>query len=52
MALRRSHRRLMHWAGVAGVAILAVTGFNLLADKFPQAGLRTLNDYTSRRPAS
>lgn len=49
--LRRSHRRLMHWVGVGGVAILAVTLYNVAADKLPLPGLKQLNDYTTRRAA-
>lgn len=51
--LRPSHRRLMHWVAVGGVAILAVTGFNIAADRLPQLrGLQHLNSYVTRRPAS
>jgi hypothetical protein len=47
--MRRSHRRVAFWATVAGVAILAQLGFNIVADKLPVPGLRDLNDYSTRR---
>lgn len=50
-SMRRSHRRLMHWLGVGGVAILSVTVFNIAADRLGDVypPLRQLNDYTTRR---
>jgi hypothetical protein len=47
--MRRSHRRAMFWATVAGVSILAQLGFNIVADKLPLKGLQDLNDYATRR---
>lgn len=48
--MRRSHRRAMFWASIAGVSILANIGFNIAADKLPGLkGLADLNDYATRR---
>lgn len=51
--LRPSHRRLMHWVGVGGVAILAVTAFNLAADHWGGSvpGLAQFNAYVTRKAA-
>jgi len=45
-------KKATFWAAVAGVALLAPVGLNLVADSkigavFP--AVRTLNDYTTRR---
>jgi hypothetical protein len=43
-------KQLAFWLAVGGVSILSQTLFNIAADRFPQVdGLRTLNDYTTRR---
>ena len=47
----RRGRPLTFWLAVAGVSLLAPVVMNLLADRAGDAvpGLKTLNDYTTRR---
>ena len=43
-------RRLAFWGGVAGVAVLANFGIEILADKVPSLGLARFVAYTHRGP--
>lgn len=45
----RRGRPLAFWLAVAGVAVIAPVVLNLAADRLPVPGLKTLNDYTTRR---
>lgn len=47
----KAPRQLAFWLAVGGVSVLSPVLLNLAADRFGDAipGLRTLNDYTTRR---
>lgn len=44
----RAVRRGAFWLGVAGVAILANFGLELVSDKYPQLGLARFTAYTHK----
>ena len=46
--MHRSVRKLAFWGAVAGVAVLANFGLELVADKVPQLGLRRFVAYTHK----
>jgi len=45
---KRGAKRAAFWGGVAIVSVLANFGVELLADKFPNTGLRQLVAYTHK----
>ena len=48
--LRKGVRRAAFWGAVAGVAVLAQAGVEILADYVPVPGLRRLVAYLHRGP--
>ena len=42
-------KRASFWLAVAGVSVITPVVVNLAADRLPFAGLKTLNDYVTRR---
>jgi hypothetical protein len=46
--MHRSARKLAFWGAVAGVAILANFGLELVSDKVPQLGLQRFVAYTHK----
>jgi hypothetical protein len=46
--MHRSARKVAFWGAVAGVAILANFGLELVADKVPQLGLQRFVAYTHK----
>ena len=47
-SLRPGARKFLFWTGVAGVAILANFGLELVNEKFPQFGLAQFTAYTHK----
>jgi hypothetical protein len=45
----RAPKQLTFWLGVAGVSLITPIIFNLAADRLPIPGLKTLNNYATRR---
>jgi hypothetical protein len=43
-------KRALFWASVAGVSILANFGLELVANRFPQAGLARFTAFTHKGP--
>lgn len=46
----RTVRRASFWVTVGGVSILSNFALELVADKYPQLGLRRFTHYTHRGP--
>jgi hypothetical protein len=45
----KAPKQLAFWLAVGGVSLIAPVLLNLAADKFPNTGIATLNNYVTRR---